>query len=153
MSERSAVNEGTQRSLRYALYFASAGLVVSLVSAWGVYALGGRLDTTVPGMAEALLAVAPLTAWFGALLGLNKGGDFALRHGVVRALLRRLDLAPWAYVSFLDEAKDHLFLRKTGGVYQFFHVTFRDFMAETYGADWLAEPPPPDPATLPADAS
>ena len=89
----------------------------------------------------------------GVGLGVLKGGFFALRHWVVRVLLRRLNLASWAYVSFLDEAKDHLFLRKTGGVYQFFHVTFRDFMAETYGADWLTETPPPDPATVAADAS
>lgn len=153
VSERSAANEGTRRSLRYALYFASGGLFFSLVLTWGVYALGGRPDPAEPGIALALLAVAPLIAWFGVLLGLSKGGYFALRHGAVRALLRRLNLAPRAYVSFLDEAKDHLFLRKTGGVYQFFHVTFRDFMAETYGADWLSKPPPPDPATRAADAS
>ena len=153
MSERSTANEGTRRSLRYALYFASAGLIFSVVLTWGVYALGGRSNTPEPGIDRALLAVAPVIAWAGMLLGLSKGGFFALRHGVVRALLRRLNLAPWAYVPFLDEAKDHLFLRKTGGVYQFFHVTFRDFMAETYGAEWPAEPPPPDPATLAADAS
>ena len=153
VSERSNANEGTRRSLRYALYIASAGLVFSLVWVWGGYALGGRLDTAELGMADAFGFIAPTIAFLGAWIGLRKGGYFALRHGIVRALLRRLNLAPWAYVSFLDEAKDHLFLRKTGGVYQFFHVTFRDFMAETYGADWLAEPPPPDPATLAADAS
>ena len=147
VSERSAANEGTRRSLRYALYIASAGLVFSLVLTWGVDAFGGRLDAAELGIADALLLVAPLTACCGVLLGLHKGGYFALHHWVMRALLRRLNLAPWAYVSLLDEAKDHLFLRKTGGVYQFFHVTFREFMAETYGADWLAEPPPPDPAT------
>ena len=123
------------------------GLVFSLVLTWGVDAFGGRLDAAELGIADALLLVAPLTACCGVLLGLHKGGYFALHHWVMRALLRRLNLAPWAYVSLLDEAKDHLFLRKTGGVYQFFHVTFREFMAETYGADWLAEPPPPDPAT------
>ena len=153
VSERSAANEGTRRSLRYALYIASAGLVFSLVVIWGGYALGGRPGASDPGMAEALRGVGPGIAWLGAWLGLRKGGSFAVRHWVVRALLRRLNLAPWAYVRFLDEAKDHLFLRKTGGVYQFFHVTFRDFMAETYGTEWLAEPPQPDPATLAADAS
>ena len=153
VSERSTANEGTRRSLRYAIYLASAGLVFSLVLTWGTYALGDRSDTSEPAVGRALLAVAPLIAWFGVFLGLRKGGFFALLHWAVRALLRRLNLAPWAYVSFLDEAKDYLFLRKTGGVYQFFHVTFRDFMAETYGADWLAEPPPPDPATPAADAS
>ncbi len=153
VSERSTANEGTRRSLRYALYFASAGVVLSLLFTWGVYVLGDSLNAANIGMADQVLTSVPAIAWAGMYLGLFKGGYFALRHGVVRALLHRLDLAPWAYVSFLDEAKDHLFLRKTGGVYQFFHVTFRDFMAETYGADWLAEPPPPDPATLPADAS
>ena len=152
-SESSAANKGTRRSLRYALYLTSAGLVFSLIVIWGDYARGGRPADPLLSMTDAVRLVAPAIAWSGVLLGLRKGGYFALRHWVVRALLHRLDLAPWAYVSFLDEAKDHLFLRKTGGVYQFFHVTFRDFMAETYGAEWLAEPPPPDPATLPADAA
>ena len=151
VGQRSAANEGTRRSLRYALYIASVGPVFLLVLTWG-YALRGVLGGALPWMVEVLALVAPAIVVAGVLLGLRKGGYFAVRHGVVRALLRRLNLAPWAYVSFLDEAKDHLFLRKTGGVYQFFHVTFRDFMAETYGAEWLAEPPPPDPATLAADA-
>ena len=152
VGQRSAANEGTRRSLRYALYIASVGPVFLLVLTWGGYALRGVLGGALPWMVEVLALVAPAIVVAGVLLGLRKGGYFAVRHGVVRALLRRLNLAPWAYVSFLDEAKDHLFLRKTGGVYQFFHVTFRDFMAETYGAEWLAEPPPPDPATLAADA-
>ena len=153
VSERSSANEGTRRSLRYAFYISSAGIVFSLILTWAGYALGGRTDAAGPGMADAILFLAPVIALGGGWLGLRKGGYFTVQHVVVRALLRGLNLAPWAYVSFLDEGKDHLFLRKTGGVYQFFHVTFRDFMAETYGPDWLAEPPPPDPATLAADAS
>ena len=119
VSERSSANEGTRRSLRYAFYISSAGIVFSLVLTWAGYALGGRTDAAGPGMADAILFLAPVIALGGGWLGLRKGGYFTVRHVVVRALLRGLNLAPRAYVSLLDEAKDHLFLRKTGGVYQF----------------------------------
>ena len=82
-------------------------------------------------------------AWFSVFLAFLKGGFFFLLHGAVRTQLQRLDLAPRLYVKFLDEAAAMLCLRKTGGAYQFFHVTFRDFVAETYGAEWLAKDRPP----------
>ena len=94
------------------------------------------------GAVQHTAELVPLLGMLSALLALEKGGYFFLRHWAVRAQLQRLDLAPRQYVKFLDEAADMLFLRKTGGAYQFFHVTFRDFVAQTYGAEWLPEDHP-----------
>ena len=147
VSERSAANEGTSRSLRYALRISSAGVVLAIAVAWLLSVLRGGLEGAMSDAVEAATAAAPvMVAWLSVLLALQKGGYFFLGHWAVRAQLQRLDLAPRHYVEFLDETAAMLFLRKTGGTYQFFHVTFRDFVAETYGAEWLAKdrrPPPP----------
>ena len=162
VSERSAANEGTSRSLRYALRISSAGVVLAIAMAW-LLSTEGAISDVVQAVfwfrpwlvawadsdaVQAAFWFAPvLVAWAAVLLALNKGGFFVLRHWAVRAQLQRLDLAPRHYVQFLDEAAAMLFLRKPGGAYQFFHVTFRDFAAETYGAEWLAKdrlPPPPN---------
>ncbi len=147
VSERSAANEGTSRSLRYALRISSAGVVLAIAVAWLLSVLHGGFEGAMSSTVEAATATAPAwVAWLSIWLALEKGGFFFLSHWAVRAQLQRLDLAPRPYVKFLDEAAAMLFLRKTGGTYQFFHVTFRDFVAETYGAEWLAKdrrPPPP----------
>ena len=139
VSERSAANEGTSRSLRYALRISSAGVVLAIAVAWLLSALRGGFEGAMSDAVEAATVAAPaMVAWVSVLLALEKGGFFFLRHWAVRAQLQRLDLVPRHYVKFLDEAAAMLFLRKTGGTYQFFHVTFRGFVAETYGAEWLA---------------
>jgi len=39
-------------------------------------------------------------------------------------------LAPWRYVNFLDDAKDRLFLRRTGNGYIFVHRLLLEHIAE-----------------------
>ena len=142
VSERSAANEGTSRSLRYAMRISSAGVVLAVAISLLLSVLHGLPEGAMYDAVEAAIAVAPVTlAVATVLLALRKGGYFFLRHWAVRAQLQRLDLAPRHYVKFLDEAAAMLFLRKTGGAYQFFHVTFRDFVAQTYGAEWLKKDP------------
>ena len=142
VSERSAANEGTSRSLRYALRISSAGVALAIAMAWLLSELRGAPEGTMSDVIESATAAAPAgVVWFSVLLTLQKGGFFFLLHWAVRAQLQRLDLAPRHYVQFLDEAADMLFLRKPGGAYQFFHVTFRDFVAETYGTEWLTKTP------------
>ena len=137
MSKRSAPNEGTARSLRYAAYISSAGVVLAIATAWLSSTLGeGALPEAIRQLGPAMVAVVVI------VLAMGKGGSFVAYHWAVRFQLQRLDLAPRNYVNFLDEAAALLFLRKTGGAYQFFHVTFRDFVAETYGAEWLAKDHP-----------
>ena len=142
VSERSAANEGTSRSLRYALRISSAGVVLAIAMAWLLSVLRGGTEGAISDAVKAAFAFTPaLVASAAVLLAQIKGGFFVLSHWAVRAQLQRFDLAPRRYVKFLDEAADMLFLRKTGGAYQFFHVTFRDFVAETYGAEWLTKAP------------
>jgi hypothetical protein len=65
---------------------------------------------------------------------ISKGGGFALEHYVIRLLLWWDGVAPLRYVRFMNEASERLFLTRRGGSYEFFHLTFRDYMADTYGA-------------------
>ena len=125
---------------RYALRISSAGVVLVAGMTWLFSVLsGGPEDGAMFDAFEADPWTLPALGWAAVYLALLKGGFFFLRHWAVRSQLQRLDLAPRQYVQFLDEAADMLFLRKTGGAYQFFHVTFRDFVAETYGAEWLTK--------------
>jgi hypothetical protein len=81
-------------------------------------------------------SAARAAAWFAfgaAVLGCEKGGWFALRHYAVRFLLAWRGLVPIAFAELLDEAVDRLFLIRSGGSYEFIHLTFRDYMAEAYG--------------------
>ena len=116
VSERSAANEGTSRSLRYALCISSAGVVLLAAMAWLLSVLrsgpGGAMSDASGAAAAAAEAAVGM---FVAFLALNKGGFFVLRHWAVRAQLQQLDLAPRHHVQFLDEAAALLFLRKTGG--------------------------------------
>jgi len=143
VSKRSAANEGTSRSLRYALRISSAGVVLAIAIAWLLSVLRGGPEGAVSDAVKAAQAAPAMVAWLAVVLALKKGGFFVLGHWAVRFQLQRLDLAPRQYVDFFNEAAAMLFLRKTGGAYQFFHVTFRDFVAETYGAEWLAKDRPP----------
>jgi hypothetical protein len=66
------------------------------------------------------------------VLAFAKGGGFALRHYALRLLLWCQGVAPLRYVRFLNEAAQRLFLIRRGGNYEFFHLTFRDYMATAY---------------------
>lgn len=52
----------------------------------------------------------------------------------------RNDTAPWRYVDFLDEAKDRLFLRRTGSGYIFVHRLLLEHFA---GLDTAGQAQPP----------
>ncbi len=124
VSGRSSPNHGTFRSLRYAATLFFSGWFLGL------------------GVAAALpqnLRWSPLVAFTiaGAGLALGKGGEFTVRHYAIRLLLRRYGFAPFRYVRFLNEASERLFLTRRGGTYEFFHLTFRDYMADTYGSKKL----------------
>ena len=129
VSEHSAPNRGTLRSLRYALRIAVSGcaLVALLLIASQSPLSGADIkDRLVVGVIGATWLVT-------SLLSLAKGGLFALRHYTVRLFLWGLGSAPLRYVRFLNEAAERLFLIRRGGSYEFFHLTFRDYMAETHG--------------------
>jgi DNA polymerase III delta prime subunit len=131
VSRRASPNRGTLRSLR------NAGVIYVIGLALGVgAALYGRFppDPKRLGLGAALrLAFFAGEPAIGAL-SLLKGGGFAIRHYVVRFLLWREGHVPLRYVDFLNEATDRLFLMRRGGTYEFFHLTFRDYMAKAHGS-------------------
>jgi len=57
------------------------------------------------------------------------GGLAALRHGILRLLLRRAEVIPRHYVRFLDEAASCILLQKVGGGYSFVHRLLLDYFA------------------------
>jgi hypothetical protein len=124
VSRTSAPNRGTFRSLYHAA-------ILFLVCS----ALGAVIAVAFPTAFPSLLRVGLVSGFFLLALGLAmlKGGLFTIRHYVVRLLLWRYGVAPLRYVRSLNEAAERLFLNRRGGSYEFFHVTFRDYMADAYG--------------------
>jgi hypothetical protein len=66
---------------------------------------------------------------FALIFGLISGGLFALKNAILRLSLLQSRSAPLRYVTFLNEAKDLLFLRQVGGGYIFTHRLLRDYFA------------------------
>ena len=109
VTEHSAPNRGTLRSLHYALWIALSGwtllaLLVIASQAW----LSGDIPKAFIAFSIASLSPFPV------LLSLHKGGLFALRHYTVRLFLSGLHFAPLRYGRFLSEAAG-LFLIRRGG--------------------------------------
>ncbi len=130
----SAPNRATQRSLRYALRVTLAGGMIALCALVGArLAASNHLITSATQ--NAVATAAAWVAFAGIILGGEKGGWFAIRHYAVRAVLSWKGVVPAAYVRFLNEAVERLFLIRRGGSYEFIHLTFRDYMAAKYGAD------------------
>lgn len=59
----------------------------------------------------------------------QRGGIAYLFHFIVRGLLWWEGKLPWHYARFLDEAVDHIFLRKVGGGYIFIHRYVLEYFA------------------------
>ena len=122
-SERSAPNQGTWRSARYALIICAVGLAL--------FVPAGLVVTIIwPGeVGRALSWVLVSTSAAAALLALDKGGAFALRHFAIRLVLSRTTPAPLRLVRFLQDASHNLLLRQRGGAFEFPHLTLRDYLA------------------------
>lgn len=105
--ERSTPNEGIRRSARHAWAY---GLVFGLAV--------GLADGFIVGLGAGLTAA------------LSYGGLACLQHLVIRGLLVGSGLAPLRYVTFLDEAKDRLFLRRIGSGYIFVHRLLLEYFAD-----------------------
>lgn len=105
---RSAVNEGTHRSIEMALV------------AGGIFWVFCQTFWLIDGLVRWPWPIS--AGLFGGLIvGLLCGGLFALRHLVLRLFLWMNGLAPLRYVAFLSQAKELLFLRQVGGGYIFVH--------------------------------
>jgi hypothetical protein len=56
----------------------------------------------------------------------------AVKHFLLRGLLRLQRSLPWRYSRFLDHAARLFFLRKVGGAYIFMHRLLQQYFAERY---------------------
>ena len=78
------------------------------------------------------LFIAWLGLKFGLLVGLWYGGLDLIYHAILRLMLWRQGRLPLRLISFLDEAAQHLYLRKVGNGYIFVHRLLLDYFAGRY---------------------
>lgn len=119
LRRRMSPNRGTLRAIRHGARF----LLVSGLT------LGISFAMFLP-----LQIALGISAYLTFIFAWENGVGFATRHYIVRLILHRKGVAPLRYVDFLNEASERLFLARRGGSYEFFHLTFRDYMADTYGS-------------------
>jgi DNA polymerase III delta prime subunit len=67
--------------------------------------------------------------FFGLAAGLGRGLGAYVKHYVLRFMLLCLGKTPLDYVAFLEQAVYLLFLQRNGGLYQFRHLSLRDYFA------------------------
>jgi eukaryotic-like serine/threonine-protein kinase len=70
----------------------------------------------------------------GAMAALGVGGMDALRHVVLRMVLRRSGKLPSPLIDFLNYSAEIGFLQRAGGAYLFIHNVVRDYFAAYYEA-------------------
>jgi hypothetical protein len=96
-------NQGIWQALHNSLILGTAAMVI--------------LGTLAGLVGESILAGLAL----GIGVGFASGGIAALKHGLLRLLLRSQNRIPWNYAHFLDYATSCIFLQKMGGGYIFSH--------------------------------
>src|SRR6266567_2353035 len=125
-------NQGIRRSISNGLKLGLlSGCIIALVGGFGILLapiLSGE-STTGLDMEEKLRGGLLIGIMGGFLVAILKGGLAWWRHWLLRFLLWRSGAIPWNYVRFLDEAAQHILLRKVGGGYRFIHDLFRDYLA------------------------
>jgi hypothetical protein len=73
-----------------------------------------------------LLDITPMLAYLS-------GTDYFAQHYSNRVALWFLRRLPLSAARFLNEAVESLFLIRHGRTFEFFHITFREYIAKTYG--------------------
>lgn len=68
--------------------------------------------------------------WAGFVLWFIYGGDFLIRHFLLRIFLNKSGKTPWRYIRFLDYASERVLLRKIGGGYIFIHRMIMEHFAK-----------------------
>jgi hypothetical protein len=117
-------NQGIRRSARSALVVALVvGPVIGLVFGLpeGLAKHGGPLAGLLVGLRAGAL--------FGLTAGLAFGGYACLSHLALRFVLWQADALPLRTVSFLEYARERIFLVRVGGGYMFFHRLLLEYFA------------------------
>jgi hypothetical protein len=122
---RSTVNEGTARSMKMAFLFSVTLAIIGGAAGWLLWtSFSNQKGPGVGGLFTALFFGLGL----GLIGGLTSGGMFAIKHFVLRLLLRIYGAAPFQYTAFLAYAKQLLFLRQVGGGYIFIHRLLQEYL-------------------------
>jgi transcriptional regulator with XRE-family HTH domain len=122
-------NEGIRRSASNSLFAASFGLIGGLASglasglAFGV--IGGLAGWPVLASGFTVVFVIIFVVYFALL----RGGFSCMKHYILRWFLWRSRSMPWQYIQFLDDAAEHILLRKIGGGYIFAHRLLMEYFA------------------------
>lgn len=121
-------NQGIWRSLRYAVRFGLIylllGFLVISLTRWAVYSY-------YYGFNWLWIAVWVASGVVLGILGfLLFGGYTCIKHFSLRIVLASCKCAPWNLAKFLNDAVDHIFLRRVGGSYIFAHRMLLEYFAD-----------------------
>ena len=127
VSSHTVPNRGTLRSLSYGLGFAVGGLFLAMVVSIYFVHFAPSASSQIVRTAARTIAI------LGGPVGLiTSGGFFALQHYSLPFFPLLARLRADGICRFLNEATQSLFRIRQGG--RFFHITFRDYIGETYGS-------------------
>jgi len=113
-------NQGVRRSGHVAL---SVSLAVGVTCAMFFSVFAGIFIAPAIGWVFGGL----LGAGIGVVLGLFYGGETALKHGLLRIMLVRANLAPSNLAAFLEHCENRGLMRRAGGAYTFIHSSLQEY--------------------------
>ena len=123
LDRRTAPNQGMRRSFRNALRVGVVALTVCLLMGAIISILEHDLRI---GLTFGLF-VGVIASLIAALVA---GGAACLQHIILRFILAWSGCLPWQLTSFLNDAAEHIFLRKVGGGYIFIHRLLMEYFAQ-----------------------
>lgn len=117
-------NQGIRTSLRtstivFGVMAVSSGLIGFILR----ILVGG--ESYAVGVALGVVMAIPI----GLVAALIAGGAVCIQHYFLCIILAYSGVVPWHYQHFLDYATDHVFLRRIGGGYIFYHRLLMEYLA------------------------
>jgi hypothetical protein len=122
---RSRPNQGIWNSRNNMVITSGIALLITPILCLG-------LSQFLPLMVEPAIVQSIISGviYFPFLMGfLYGGGKACIQHFALRLVLHRAKLIPWNWVTFLQQAEDRLFIRRTGGSYIFVHRYLQEHFA------------------------
>jgi hypothetical protein len=129
-------NEGMHRSLLNAILvgflFAPVSGLISGITCGVAFGVLGHLESwPILGIGFAII----FGLYIGFQFAMIHGGIAWLSHYLLRLFLWNAGVAPLNVVPFLDDAVEHVILRKLGGGYMFSHRVLLDYFASVSGEE------------------
>ncbi|MBA2392122.1 MAG: hypothetical protein H0V70_05185 [Ktedonobacteraceae bacterium] len=116
-----------RNGLRAAFLFGPCAGIGSGLACALAFGLVGQLATW-PVLSAAFTVV--FTLYFAYAFFFGFGGNVVLEHYILRWYLWRSKVVPFTIVQFLDDATQHILLRKIGGGYIFVHRLLLEYFAD-----------------------